>query len=630
MVGTTLDIKSIIQPDSMAKMIGNTYQSYNSFRLGWVADKTELRNFIFATSTKTTTNNKLPWKNSTTIPKLCQIRDNLHANYMAALFPQSEWFKWEGGEDEAEFADTRKVIQAYIQNKVDQSGFKQTISQLIYDYIDYGNVFATTTWINESSKDENGKTVVGYIGPKIVRISPLDVIFNPTANDFPSSPKIVKAIKSLGEVVKEVDNYPSADAKALASYALDRARDVRRAFAGVSPADLAKFEAFMIDGFGDIKQYFGSGLVEVLTFYGDLYDVEAGVLYQDHIITVIDRSFVLSKTPNPYWRQNGVIKHAGWRLRPDNLYAQGPLDNLVGMQYRIDHLENLKADAFDLFAFPVIKVKGYVEDFEYAPNERIYVGDDGDVEFMRPDASALSADTMIEKLEMKMEEMAGAPREAMGIRTPGEKTAYEVQNLQNAASRLFQNKIDYFEEMVVDPLLNDMLELARRNLPISDLVRYFDDKTQVVEFIKVTQDDLSVSGKIRPMGATHFAQRNMMIQNWTNFSNSAIGQDPAVNVHMSGKRLAHVFEELFDSEQYGIVSDNIRVIEQAETQQLAQAASENLQQQNATPGPGEAPLAGGAPPETTRNGVTGEAPAGNPSTPAPNQRQRPVQTLPGR
>jgi hypothetical protein len=26
----------------------------------------------------------------------------------------------------------------------------------------------------------------------------------------------------------------------------------------------------------------------------------------------------------------------------------GPLDNLVGLQYRIDHLENAKADALDL------------------------------------------------------------------------------------------------------------------------------------------------------------------------------------------------------------------------------------------------------------------------------------------
>ena len=35
-----------------------------------------------------------------------------------------------------------------------------------------------------------------------------------------------------------------------------------------------------------------------------------------------------------------------------------------------------------------------------------------------------------------MEEMAGAPKEAMGFRSPGEKTAYEVQRMENAASQV--------------------------------------------------------------------------------------------------------------------------------------------------------------------------------------------------
>lgn len=57
----------------------------------------ELRNYIFATDTTTTSNNSLPWRNRTTIPKLTQIRDNLHANYMDALFPNDDWLSWEGG-----------------------------------------------------------------------------------------------------------------------------------------------------------------------------------------------------------------------------------------------------------------------------------------------------------------------------------------------------------------------------------------------------------------------------------------------------------------------------------------------------------------------------------------------------
>jgi len=115
----------------------------------------------------------------------------------------------------------------------------------------------------------------------------------------------------------------------------------------------------------------------------------------------------------------------------------GPLDNLVGMQYRIDHLENMKADIWDLTRYPIFKIKGYVEDFDWSPGERIICGDDGDVDLVSPDVQVLNFNTEISILEAKMEEMAGAPKEAMGFRTPGEKTKYEVQRIENAASRIF-------------------------------------------------------------------------------------------------------------------------------------------------------------------------------------------------
>src|SRR6185503_20996216 len=95
--------------------------------------------------------------------------------------------------------------------------------------------------------------------------------------------------------------------------------------------------------------------------------VEANEYYRNHIITVVDRHKILNLKPSPSFFGRPPIYHAGWRIRQDNLWAMGPLDNLVGMQYRIDHLENLKADLFDLTAFPPLKVTGYVEDFEWRP-----------------------------------------------------------------------------------------------------------------------------------------------------------------------------------------------------------------------------------------------------------------------
>ena len=201
---------------------------------------------------------------------------------------------------------------------------------------------------------------------------------------------------------------------------------------------------------------------------------------------------------------------------------------------------------------------------------------------IRPDGTALNADMQIQLLENKMEEMAGAPRQAMGIRTPGEKTAFEVQTLDNAASRVFHNKVAYFERNFLEPLLNDMLELSRRNMEISDVVRVVDDEFGAALFETITPEDLSARGKIRPVGARHFAARANQFQNLLNLMNSAVGQDTAVNVHISGVKTAQVIEELLDIEKFNLVQPNIRIAEQLDTQRMMNAGQQQMQQEVAS------------------------------------------------
>jgi len=582
MTGTTLDLytPNASGADGIATDIATKWQEWNNLRNTWLSEKRELRNYVFATDTRSTTNATLPWKNSTTIPKLCQIRDNLHANYISALFPHADWLSWEGADAQAEASKKRQAITDYMNNKADASGMKDTVGKLIYDWIDYGNIFATLEWVDERKKDETtGEVTQGYTGPKLLRISPEDIVFNPTAPDFKSAPKIVRSFVSIGELQRMIDNEDNEDAKKIMKLAFDKAMVARQS--NYSTAQYNKQNRFMVDGFGTLQEYYSSGLVELLTFYGDFYDVEKKELLQDQIIVIADRNYLISSKTNPSWLRNNLIFHSGWRERQDNLYAMGPLDNLVGMQYRIDHLENLKADAFDMIAFPVQKVRGYVEDYEYGPGERIYVGDEGDVTFMSPDVTVLNADTQIAILENKMEEMAGAPKQAMGFRTPGEKTAFEVQTLENAANRVFLNKTAMLEKQLLEPALNAMLELARRQLDVVDTIRVFDNETSAILFQTITKEDITANGRLVPRGASRFARKSQMLQNLNNIYGSALGVDPAVNVHISGKETAKMLEELLEYEDGTIVQDNIRIIEQGETVRVQEAVQRELQSENA-------------------------------------------------
>lgn len=568
MAGETLDLDNIISPDNMAVQISERWVEWSTLRDKKVEEWKELRNYLYATDTTTTKNAMLPWSNSTTTPKLTQIMDNLHANYFSTLFPQKTWFKFEAKTREDNIKVKRDAIQSYMENKLSQSDFINISSDLLYDYIQYGNCFATVTWEENYQTKENDSLVVNYIGPKLVRISPFDLCFNPTASSFEKSPKIIKSIKTLGEVRKMIESDPS---KEYMQGVFQKMVNARAAVKGSE--EQAKSNAYLADGFSSIQQYYDSNYVEILTFYGDFYDSLTDTLYEDRIITIVDRAYVLDNQENPSYLGHAPIFHAGWRPRPDNLYAMGPLDNLVGMQYRIDHLENLKADVFDQIAYPIIKIRGDVEDFDFAPATRIYMGEEGDVGYLAPDVTALNADLQIRALEDKMEEMAGAPRQAMGIRTAGEKTAFEVQTLQNASSRIFEHKTAHFERVFLEPILNAMFEVSRRRMNIADTVRVFDSAANAIIFRTITKDDITANGKIVAMGARHFSERARRVQSLTQLYQLKL-QDPTVAAHMSGKEFARILaEELGEMTLFG---ENISVQEQLETQlQVQEAEMEN-------------------------------------------------------
>ena len=547
-----MDVEDLIRPDALAHVISNKNNLWASLRSTRVAEIKELRNYLYATDTSTTSNSALPWANKTTTPKLTQIKDNLHANYFNALFPNRQWNRWEGyDEDSSAKAD---VIQAYLDNKIRLSGFVDTVSTALDDFIETGMVFGMVDYSADYNNVE-GDIIPAYVGPKLHRISFHDITFDPTAVSFVNTPKIIRSVLSLGDLKKMdeqmfqrvVENRKNVTNAASSGYSFD------------------KSDGYVADGFSSIQSYYDSEYVEMLTFYGDIYDKETETLMENKIIKVVDRAFVLSEEDQPSWLGHAPIYATGWRNRPDNLYAMGPLDNLVGMQYRIDHLENLKADVFDLIAYPVIKQRGEVDDFVYEPGARAYMGEDGDISFLVPDTTALNADFQISNLQDLMEEMAGAPKQAMGFRTPGEKTAFEFDGLQQAANKVFQHKAAHFERTFLEPVLNAMLEVSRRNIQFAEKVRTFDTSLGVEEFLTITKEDITAKGKIVPVGARHFAEKAKRVQELQALNSQRA--DPTIGVHLSGKKMAEIMADELGEE--GLYEENVGLLEQIETQRLA-------------------------------------------------------------
>ena len=134
--------------------------------------------------------------------------------------------------------------------------------------------------------------------------------------------------------------------------------------------------------------------------------------------------------------------------------------------------------------------------------------------------------------------------------------------------------------MVLEPALNRMLEVSRRNLDGADLVRVMDDDFGAAEFLTITKEDITAAGKLRPIGARHFAAQATLVQNLVTLMNTPLGQDEAVTTHLSGKNMAKMLEELLGLEKFSLYQENIRVAEAKETQQLMRAAENALAEED--------------------------------------------------
>lgn len=568
-----VELKGLVDQDDPAAWVSNLWVNWTNQRAEIMSKWAEIDKYIYATDTTSTANSHLPWTHKTTTPKLTQIRDNLHSNYLSSLFPNDKWLTWVAFSKDSAKRTRSKTITAYMENKTREGGFRDTISQLLYDYIDRGNAFAMPSF-EARYKVTDDEKVADFIGPKAVRISPYDIVFNPTASSFENAPKVVRSTVTLGELRKLAEVSPD---ESVWADALDRRMALCGASQGFSKEEWHKAAQYMVDGFGSLQEYYGSDVVEVLEFYGDFHNAETGELQTNRMITIVDRSHMVRNVEIPTYGGRAPIYQVGWRKRGENLWSMGPLDNLIGMQYMIDHYTNMSANALDLKVMPPKKIIGDVEAFNWGPNEIIHLDENGDVQEMAQQfGDVVTALQFVETLEGKMELYAGAPREAMGIRTPGEKTAFEVQALENAAGRIFQEKIIQFE-IFMEKLLNGMLEDAHRNFQLTDIIRIIDDDLGVQQFQEITKEDITADGILRPVGARHYAQKAQELQNLMGVFNSPMYQ--VISPHVSGVALTDFINDVIDLRGYKIFRKNVALEEAQEFESIKQQAQDDVAMQ---------------------------------------------------
>lgn len=559
-----------------------TFTSMEGARTSHDREVRELKDFIDATDTRGTTNSKLPFKNSTTINKLAHLYMTATTTFMEHMIPNSNWIDFVGRDADSVNAEKREVVKAYVRGKVEASNLESVMERWVEDFWTDGYAVSHTRHVKRSTVTVEGVVVNNYTGTVAERVSPADVYWDVTATSLHSATKCIRQLYTMGGLKKAINEgtFPLMTEEQFQQLRAER-RSVREALSD-GYNGRRKFDSLSKKGFGDMLNYINEGVVEVLTFFGTFYNEEKDELWDNYTITVIDRKMIGAREALETWNASQNLHITVNEFRKDTLAPIGPLARLVGMQYKIDKRENFREDLHDKFLNPTIKKIGDVREkgVRGGPNHVFEVEESGDVQYMTPPAEVLQPDNQLFMMMSLMEDLSGAPKEAIGQRTAGEKTKFEVQLLDQGQNKIFRRKAKKFERELLTPTLQDYLEQGRRNLDASDVVRSFNNPQKATTFVEITADDLNLNGDIVARGATLFAEKANTLQNINVLLGSPLGA--LLAPHMSRTNLMNAVDFLSDLTPYNIFNFGIGLQEDQKLQRLAQTATQQTDEQAMT------------------------------------------------
>lgn len=551
--------------DLTAADVFSYHHEWNSYREEQLTRWEEIDKYIHATDTSDFQSH---FNHKTFIPVVGEIHEDLQAIMYGTVFPHNDWLGWQPMNIDATSVEKREKILSYLKQIHSMNEFKVTIRSLLDDFTRYGNCFGQVVYVNESEETENG-TSSGYVGPKINRISPYDIVFNPTASSFEKTPKIIQDRKTLGGFLSFVEGL-QAQGIEVNEEAVQYVIDSQGQNGPVDTTTQHKSGTYKVSGHTDMESYLRES-VNLLWFYGNIFCKESGMLHKNRLIVSINGKFTLFDTEEP----DPMIFKGTWKARPDNLWGQGPLDNIVGMNYMINHRENAKNDAIDRFIYPDRLYQGEVEEiYDENTNQIKYLTTEGGaVTDITPDASVLSFNAEVDIHEERCRRAARLPQQLAGFRSPGEKTAFEVQSLNDGAFRGFINKAEQFEQDVLERMVTAEIQLSRENYTSAINVMR-EDEEGLFSVLEVTEDDLKSNGKLIPYGARRFARLLQQQAGLQAVFNSSMGQ--VVGPHLSSWGLAQALEKVYGFEEFEMFGKFASVEEQLEGQQMANTAQQEL------------------------------------------------------
>ena len=177
-------------------------------------------------------------------------------------------------------------------------------------------------------------------------------------------------------------------------------------------------------------------------------------------------------------------------------------------------------------------------------------------------------------------EAVGLPSDVLGFRSPGEKTAFEVQNLTEGAFRGFIDHVAQWEQDCLEKVVADQLAVAYENYTSVEKVLVEDDDG-FLSTLEVTQDDLKANGTLLPMGARRFSRMLQQLAGIQSMSQTA----QLFAQHIDTYNLAKAIEQLSGLDDYDIIRRFAAVQEQGEMQKEQAMVEQDVVNEMSQPSP---------------------------------------------
>lgn len=563
-------LESLEDKEQAASHILSKFLEWDSYKNPAKDRWQEVEAYRYATDTNNDKMGGNAFDHSNHIPVVGPIAQDLEAIIGQVVLPHEDWFSFKPQDRKSAHKSAKEKVLAFLKNRHKISGFNKVVRKLVSDYITYGNAFGMVEFRDETTENKNG-----YIGPKLKRISPYDIVFDPTASSFEGTAKIIRDLISVGELVR-LTQKGMLDEEQVSEILEDRKSSRVR-----SLTTHDKNQQYVPTGFTNYDAYITSGVVEILWFYGDIYDVERGLILNNRKMAAVDGKYLIldEEIETPTGRPH--IFHAVWQPRPDNLWGMGPLDNIIGINYQINHRENAKNDALDKLINPDKVHLGNVEEvYDDETGVTIYLAPEGGgVQELGVNTQFFQFDLQIDRLSQIARTAARLPLDLIGFRSPGEKTFGEVQALTDGAMRGFIHKAQDFE-VFLEEVLTAELQISAEN--VASVIQVPGQVQEgVIPFLDIAKKDLQVSGSLIPQGAQRFNRKNQILSTLAQISASPAFQMAAP--HMSGKAWSKAIEELAELEGFGLVEEFAAITEQAEAMIHQQQAEQVVAGQAAQP-----------------------------------------------